>query len=160
MLRYVWSLGLGTWEAHGASVSYLIHSGLQAADGSEPYSPTAWSENNRRVAATIFVLDKITVMLTGNPPLMSQRYYTAPLPLDLRDEDLIADSDTLNRAVKALDERGWNTNGGLYPATVVRARCTMALIRDELIEVTMGKGGSPSPEYLMYDRPVFLTCLL
>lgn len=89
-------------------------------------------------------------MVTGRPPLFSHRYYTAPLPLDIRDEDLIADSDTLDRAVNALDQRGWNTNGGLYPATVVRARCMMALVRAELIEVTMSNGSNPSPEYLMY----------
>lgn len=103
----------------------------------------------------MFVFDKIGVMLTGHPPLLSHRYYTAPLPLDLRDEDLIADADTLNRAINSLDDRGWNTDGGLYPATVARARCMMAIIRDELIEVTMRNGRNPSLEQLLYDQKFF-----
>ncbi|XWW97678.1 hypothetical protein V2A60_005664 [Cordyceps javanica] len=137
------------WEAHGANVNYMIYLGLHTQDLSTPYVPTAWSENNRRMAAATFVSDKIGVMLTGNPPLISHHYYTAPLPLDLRDEDLIAGSTTLNNAINSLDERGWNTDGGLYPATVARARTMMALIRDEVIEVTMSNGRDPSLEYLM-----------
>lgn len=139
------------WEAHGESVSYIMFLGLHASDNSTPYTPTAWSENNRRLAAAIFVFDKIGVLLTGRPPLINHRYYTTPLPLDLRDEDLIAGSTTLNKAIASLDERGWNTDGGLYPATVARARCMMAMIRDEVIEVTMSNGRNPSLEYLMYD---------
>lgn len=148
-----WSryLALATWEVQGSAVNYMIFSNLQTSDAESPYRPTAWSENNRRVAAAVFVLDKLSVMVTGRPPLVSHRYYTAPLPLDLSDEDLIADSETLSRAISALDERGWNTSGGLYPATVARARCMMALIRDELVEVTMGNNSHPSAEYLLYE---------
>ncbi|KAM3544110.1 hypothetical protein ARSEF1564_002977 [Beauveria bassiana] len=144
-------LGLKMWEAHGANVNYMIFLGLHAPDTSAPYIPSAWSENNRRLAAATFVFDKIEVMLTGRPPLISHRFYTAPLPLDLRDEDLIAGSTTLNNAIASLDERGWNTDGGLYPSTVARARCMMALIRDEVIEVTMSNGRNPSLEYLIRD---------
>ncbi|OAA74181.1 Fungal transcriptional regulatory protein [Cordyceps fumosorosea ARSEF 2679] len=147
---YVWaSLGLPMWEAHGANVAYMVFLGLHAQENTSQYTPTAWSENNRRMAAGTFVFDKLGVMLTGRPPLISHRYYTAPLPLDLRDEDLIAGSTTLANAINSLDERGWNTEGGLYSATVVRARTMMALIRDEVIELTMSNGRNPSLEYLM-----------
>lgn len=147
-------LGLATWEAHGQAVNYMIYSDLHVADGSSLYKPNAWSENNRRLAASIFVFDKLDVMINGRLPLIGHRYYTAGLPLDIRDEDLIADSDMLDRAVNSLDERGWNTQGGLYPATVSRARCMMALIRDEVIEMTMGEA-IPSLSYLLYASMVW-----
>ncbi|EGX94297.1 Fungal transcriptional regulatory protein [Cordyceps militaris CM01] len=142
--------GLPIWEAHGANIAYLMFLGLHTQESNAPYIPTAWSENNRRLVAATFVFDKIGVMLHGHPPLISHRYYTAPLPLDLRDEDLIAGSATLNKAISSLDERGWNTDGGLYSATVARARTMMALVRDEVFEVTLSNGRNPTLEYLMY----------
>ncbi|KAJ3497072.1 hypothetical protein NLG97_g2177 [Lecanicillium saksenae] len=141
--------GLPIWESHGVAVNYIIYLNLHAPDVTTSYKPSAWSENNRRLACALFVFDKLGVMLTGRPPLLSHRYFAVPLPLDLRDEDLIAGSDVLERAINNLDERGWNTDGGLYPATVARARCMMAMIRDELIEATLNNRRNPSLEYLM-----------
>jgi hypothetical protein len=83
------------------------------------------------------VLDKVIVSFTGRPPLMSYRYASTPLPLDLRDEDLLSDGATLARAVAALDGNGWNTSGGVYSVTLLRARSMLAFIRDELVEIAL-----------------------
>lgn len=118
----------------------MTYLGLHVLENGDTYKPSFCSENKRRVVAQIFIGDKLSCAFSGRPPLLSRRYFSTPLPLDLRDEDLMSDSVTILRAAGELDERGWNMLGGLYPATIIRARCMMAFVRDELIEIALSKG--------------------
>lgn len=72
-----------------------------------------------------------------------------PLPLDLDDNVLFANHDTVCKAVLALDPGGWNTDGSHYPVTSLRARFMIALIRDELIELALGSRTDLSPDILL-----------
>lgn len=94
-------------------------------------------------------------MFTGRPPLLSHRYASTPLPLDIEDEVLTADEETIERAVARLDKKGWNTSNELYPATVLRARFMFALIRDELLEIALGSVRNSPIERLLYVMPTF-----
>ncbi|KAM5355048.1 hypothetical protein ACJ41O_001694 [Fusarium nematophilum] len=118
----------------------FIYIGLHDVQNSPEYKPTLASEYRRRLIAQIFSMDKSGVTFTGRPPLISRRYCSTPLPLDIADEDLIADADTLMRAVDNLDAQGWNTKGDVYPATFMRARALFSILRDELIELGLGRG--------------------
>lgn len=128
---------LSCWNSHGMTVSMLTFLGMHVQQPVTPYKPSLCSENKRRLFAQVFNSDKFTVSFTGRPPLITRRYCTTPLPLDIRDEDLTADESTLMSAVNSLDERGWNTKGELYPATLVRARYMIAIILDELVEIAL-----------------------
>jgi hypothetical protein len=111
--------------------------GLHALDTEMPYTPTLCSENSRRVVAQIFNVDKWCVAFSGRPPLIHRRFCTTPLPLDLADEELIADEATLRKAVSELDDRGWNTKGQIHPATLVRARRMLAGNLEEVMEIAL-----------------------
>ncbi|KAL7949350.1 hypothetical protein V8C42DRAFT_310649 [Trichoderma barbatum] len=126
------------WYSHGAAVSMMTFMGLHALEKEIPYTPTLCSENNRRVVAQVFNGDKFCVAFSGRPPLLNRRYCSTPLPLDLRDEDLIADDATLQKAVQDLDDRGWNTKGQIYPVTLIRARRMLAAMLEEVMEVALG----------------------
>lgn len=112
--------------------------GLHALEEETLYTPTLCSEMKRRLVAQIFNSDKYCVAFSGRPPLLNRRYCSTPLPLDLRDEDLVADEETLKKAVEELDEYGWNTRGQIYPVTLIRARRMFADILDEVMEVALG----------------------
>jgi hypothetical protein len=127
-------------------MSYL---GLHALDDEPPYTPSFCSENKRRLATMVFGSDKLGVAFTGRPPLVSSRYYSTPWPLDISDEDLAADEATLEKATSSLDAQGWNTQGHIYSATVMRARAMISLIRDELIEIALGRGRYVTIEQLL-----------
>lgn len=116
----------------------LTFLGLHVQSDSPDHRPSLVSENRRRIFAQVFNIDKVMVSFTGRPPLISRRYSTTPLPLDLRDVDLLAGGETLTRAVEALDERGWNTDGRLHSSTLLRARAMIAYIREELFEIALG----------------------
>lgn len=129
----------------------LTSLGLHALENDELYEPTLCSEYKRRLVAQIFASDKLGVAFTGRPPLISRRYCSTPLPLDFRDEDLAADQATLKRASQSLDAKGWNTDGGLYPISVIRARCIFAFVRDEIVEVALDKRVYATIDQLLYD---------
>ncbi|KAL6863627.1 N-terminal binuclear Zn cluster-containing/DNA binding domain-containing protein [Trichoderma novae-zelandiae] len=128
-----------TWRSTAESVALVTFLGMHAESNSPSYEPTLASESRRRLFAQLFVGEKDGVLFTGRPPRLSHRYAFTPLPLDLRDEDLLVGGEALERAVEGLDENGWNTGGKIYSATVTRARCIVALIRDELVEIGIGR---------------------
>ncbi|KAL6357296.1 hypothetical protein LRP88_07454 [Fusarium phalaenopsidis] len=125
------------WRYHADTVSLMTFLGLHAGFDNPNYVPTLSTENKRRIAARVFTIDKVMVSFTGRPPLLGRRYFSTPLPLDIRDEELLADQETLTRAVQALDEHGWNRNGELHSATLTRARVQIAVIKDEMLEIAL-----------------------
>lgn len=117
----------------------MTYQGLHADTLDEPYKPTLSSELRRRTCWAFFKLDKGIVSFTGRPPLITRHYVSTPLPLDLKDDYLFADRTTLEHAVaNTLDSRGWNTEGGFYNSTIIRARAILAVIRDEVFEIALG----------------------
>ncbi|KAJ0349059.1 hypothetical protein COL154_013665 [Colletotrichum chrysophilum] len=112
------------------------------------YKPTLASEIKRRLVYKIFVIDKVVSSITGRPPLLSRRYMLTPPPLDLKDDYLVADEETLTRAVASLDSNGYNTDGAAYSITFWRARAQLMIIRDEIFEISLGVEGATSAETL------------
>lgn len=139
---------LTSYASFSVAVSMMIFLGLQAQRQNASYKPTLWSENRRRLFNQIYTSDKLHVSFTGRPPLLNRHYCWTPLPLDIRDEDLASDQGTLQLAVESLDANGWNTNGAMYPATVLRARAMIAYIREELVEIALTNNINVTLEYL------------
>jgi hypothetical protein len=75
---------------------------------------------------------------------------TTPLPLDINDDYLFGDPETLRaRVADSLDEKGWNTEGGHYPATYTRGRTMIAYIKGEAFEIALGNGPAVSSADLL-----------
>lgn len=86
----------------------------------------------------MFGLDKNLVSITGRPPLLSTRYVSTPLPLDLKDDYLFANADELEHIIcSKLDSSGWNIEGGVYYSTTLRARSKLAVMADEIFELVL-----------------------
>ncbi|OAA54665.1 C6 transcription factor [Cordyceps fumosorosea ARSEF 2679] len=142
-------LSMSSWDTGASSIAFMTFLGTQTTEEDEAatYTPTFYSEYKRRIAVHVFTRDKLGVAFTGRPPFISHRYFSAPMPLDIADEDLL-DPTRLQRAAKSLDANGWNTAGRLYASTAIRARFMISMIRDELIEATLGKA-SLNVDYLL-----------
>lgn len=65
--------------------------------------------------------------------------------MDLTDEQMMATGEELDIIRSRLDPDGWNTEGGLYPNTIIRAWMCMSLIRDEILELSLGP-----PNHMVY----------
>lgn len=89
------------------------------------------------MAARVYNIDKVVVSFTGRPPMLSRRYFSRPLPLDISDEDLMTGGDAIKRAVQALDENGFSSDGDVLGASLIRARAQLAYIKEELLEMAL-----------------------
>ncbi|KAF5492521.1 Pyrrolocin cluster transcription factor fsdR [Colletotrichum siamense] len=139
---------LSCWMYNGEAVSLMTFLGLHVNSTKGVYKPTLASEIKRRLVYKIFVIDKVVSSITGRPPLLSRRYMLTPPPLDLKDDYLVADEETLSRAVASLDSNGYNTDGAAYSITFWRARAQLMIIRDEIFEISLGVEGATSAETL------------
>lgn len=74
----------------------------------------------------------------GRPPALSRRYTTCQIPLDLSDDEIMAEGEELETIKSKLDSNGGSTSGKMYPSTVCRAWMFMSLIRDEILEISLG----------------------
>ncbi|KAF5019460.1 hypothetical protein F66182_8542 [Fusarium sp. NRRL 66182] len=125
------------WRSLAEAVALLTFLGLHVGSDDTNYVPSLCSEHKRRTAARVFVNDKIAVSFTGRPPLLSRRYFSCPLPLAIGDQDLLGDEATARRAIQALDENGYDPDGDVLGAALVRSRTQIALIKDELLEMAL-----------------------
>ncbi|TQV93799.1 C6 transcription factor [Cordyceps javanica] len=141
-------LSMSSWDNNASSVACMTFLGAQAEEQPAPYTPTFYTEHRRRIAVHVFTRDKLGVAFTGRPPLISHRYFSTPMPLDISDEDLL-DTARLERAAQSLDSNGWNTQGKLYSSTAIRARFMISMIRDELFEATLSKSSHVNIDYLL-----------
>ncbi|KAF4847432.1 hypothetical protein CGCSCA4_v005449 [Colletotrichum siamense] len=130
---------LSCWQSHGECVTLLTSLGLHIDDSApnQPYVPTLASELRRRLFGHVFHSDKAGSTFTGRPPLLCGKFTSTPLPLALRDEDLLADEDTRKAAAAALDCHGWNRDGTLPPVGNLRARVCFSMIRDDIFEIAL-----------------------
>lgn len=96
------------------------------------------SEFRRRLFCFVFITDKQLATFMGRPPALSRRYSTCRIPLDLSDAQMMTDGEELEGIKARLDPNGWSTSGEVYPNTVCRAWMMMSLIRDEILELSLG----------------------
>ncbi|KAK3166840.1 hypothetical protein OEA41_009965 [Lepraria neglecta] len=143
------------WKRHGSLVSSVTAYGLHR-EPKEGYPDTFMaSELRKRQFIGVFITDKTLATMTGRPPLLSRRYSTCQLPLDLSEEQLMADEPELSHIRSKLDSDGWNTSGEVYPSTWARALLLMNLIREEVLEMSLSISNDCSELMLehLYPEP-------
>ncbi|KAI1505176.1 hypothetical protein F5X99DRAFT_416250 [Biscogniauxia marginata] len=140
------------WTYHAEAVAMLTFLGYHVLDNAKPYRPTLSSEIKRRLYHQVYIIDMVIVSFTGRPPLLSRRFASTPLPLDIKNHDLFTDQNSLIKAADSLDGRGWNTEGVVHSCSLMRGRAILAAIREELFEFALGQGQVVSVEALLDIR--------
>lgn len=113
--------------------------GLHRIPDDSDYRPSVTSEVKRRLCANVFYIDKIIATFTGRPPLLSGRYISTPLPLDVAEEVLMGDRQALLEAARRIKDTGGCPYGGneIRSITMLRARTKFAYIRDEILDLAL-----------------------
>lgn len=81
---------------------------------------------------------------TGRPPSLSKRYVIKHPILDASDEAIM--TEDASKIQEGLNEFGYNKEGKVYRATVVRAFFFLSFIYEDILEISLGN----SP--VDYDR--------
>ncbi|WXC56031.1 hypothetical protein SNK03_001973 [Fusarium graminearum] len=129
--------GLTCWSYAAETVALLTFLGLHVGVEDPNYVPSLCSEHKRRITARVYALDKVLVSFTGRPPLLSHRYFSGPLAIDIDDQDLMGGDAAIKRAMSRLDDNGFRPDGELLGAALIRARVQIALIKGELLEMAL-----------------------
>lgn len=142
---------LSCWCFHAETIAAMTFLGthVENDDYTVDRPPSLSSEFQRRLFCFVFNTDKVLASFTGRPPLLSRRYVSTRLPLDLADEWLLSDKETLKRKVGELDDKGWSQDDAIYPVSSLRARFSFAIIRDEVFEIALAVGARPSETFLL-----------
>ena len=112
--------------------------GLHRASESQSSKVSVRSEVRRRIYATVFNIDKILASFTGRPPFLSHRYASCPMPLDVDDETFFMPVEERLKVIAKLKPNGWNSEGRITSATYVRVNTCLAIVRDEILEISLG----------------------
>ncbi|KNG82297.1 hypothetical protein ANOM_008700 [Aspergillus nomiae NRRL 13137] len=136
----------------GDLVSCIHAMGLHRPHPPDSSVPFFLSQTRKRVFTASYRTDKNLATFLGRPPRLSYHYCDVELPLDLDDHSLILDHLSLDKAVRQLTSDGWGAfSGGLRPATVIRLRYMIARLREQVMELSLGRGfvGSRESELQM-----------
>lgn len=125
------------WRLHGDAVAMTTYLGLHTLPSQRHGSVSICLEIKTRLFAVMFNIDKVVATFTGRPPLLSRRYCSTPLPLDISDEALLKGAESVRRTLKPFEGGVRAEFLQIHPTTLLRVRVQMAYIRDEVLEIAL-----------------------
>ncbi|PYI01634.1 hypothetical protein BO78DRAFT_327160 [Aspergillus sclerotiicarbonarius CBS 121057] len=128
-------------------VSQCFAMGLHRQSSLQEGVPFFLSETRKRIFAATFTRDKNLATYLGRPPLIDSHFSDLLLPLDLDDDEITNPENIRGPRGTNLDSGGWNTNESrpgrsLRSVTGLRLRCGMALLRERVLRLSLGNGGT------------------
>ncbi|MCJ1405796.1 hypothetical protein MMC11_009026 [Xylographa trunciseda] len=127
------------WRRHGALAGAITSLGLHRGSDATNSPSVMVAELRKLIFAAAFIQDKQLATFTGRPPALSRRYSVCQLPVDLTDMELMADDEELKVIMDTkLDAAGWRKDAIVTQGTTLRAWMIMAIIRDEILELSLG----------------------
>lgn len=117
-----------------ALLSCNLHQDIKADND----TPFFMAELRKRLFICVYENDKNASVSAGRPPRLTRQYCQLQIPLDLTDAQTMSDGSKLERAVRELDEDGWNQNGVVQKCTFARLSAQNALITEEILEISLG----------------------
>ncbi|GIK07291.1 hypothetical protein Aspvir_002951 [Aspergillus viridinutans] len=101
--------------------------------------PFFLAELRKRLMAGAYIMDKQLATFLGRPPQISWRYCDVQLPLDLRYDEILADPVTRDAAINRLDANGWNSQGVIQTAQLLRIALLVSSIREQILELSLSR---------------------
>lgn len=124
-------------------------------------TPFFVSETRKRIFAAAARRDKSLATYLGRPPLIHRFHCDVMLPLDLDDADILLTGEELAEALRNVDQEGWNKSANskekLRPATVIRLRYHTSILRERVLDISLGPRTESLTENAWY---VFCTLLV
>ncbi|KAF2492744.1 hypothetical protein BU16DRAFT_466528 [Lophium mytilinum] len=126
------------WQKSGEINNALLAFGLHQEIKVDADTPFFIAEFRKRLFVQAYGSDKATAAFVGRPPRLSHQYCLLQLPLDLSDDQLMADGLDIGVALTCLDEEGWNRRGSINSCTWARICAHHARIYEDILEISLG----------------------
>ena len=144
------ALGFLLWRYHGDLISATTALGLHREPDSRHKQISIKSEIRRRIFASVFSADKTLASFTGRPPFLSHRYSSCSMLLDINDDVWLMNEEERAKIISKLTPHGWNVDGQVTTVTYLRINMYLALIRDEILEISLGSWNECLPNCILY----------
>lgn len=130
--------------------------GLHRLQISNAEIPFFLSETRKRLFTACYRTDKNMAMFLGRPPRLQDHFCDTDMPLDLEDDTLVLDPESLREVLPKLSSDGWGSGsiyeeGNIRPATAVRVRYMIAKLRERVVALFVGKKTKTFDEDVQYD---------
>ncbi|RHZ44314.1 putative chromatin structure remodeling complex protein RSC3 [Aspergillus thermomutatus] len=135
-----------TWQKLGDLTTIVFAFGLHQV-GDDRNTPFFLCELRKRIMVGAYGLDKDIALFLGRPPRICRQYCNIQSPLDLTWEELTAAPSVRQAALMRLDAQGWNTEGKLDSGARGRTIYLACLIREDILELSIGRGGENVEEH-------------
>lgn len=126
------------WKRSGILATAMIFFNLHQEIKVDDDTPFFIAELRKRLFVCAYENDKYSAIYNGRPPRLTRRYCMLQSPLDLTDEQLMADGPELQLAVQSLDEQGWNSDQRVQRCTFARLFIPNSLLAEEILEISLG----------------------
>ncbi|EEP82022.1 predicted protein [Uncinocarpus reesii 1704] len=144
------------YRGFGTLVSDMFAMGYHRQQPPGPGIPFFLSQTRKRIFSAAYRSDKNLATFLGRPPRVQLLYCDITLPLDLDDESLMLTGDALTAALENLDADGWNLErtqeGRFRPASILRLRYIIAVQREKILELSLGRKPDNYVEVLYKNR--------
>ena len=110
------------WRKVGDLTSDIYAHGVYRESFNSSNTPFFLVECRRRIFARAYHYDKSMSSLFDRPPRILKRYSDCEMPLNLSDEEVLAEPVVLEEACRRLTEDGWNAEGKFFSSTWTRVR--------------------------------------
>lgn len=120
------------WHLLGDLSSDIYNLGVHQEASITSGAPFFLAECRRRCFAKSYHLDSLLSSLFNRPPRILRRFADCKLPLNLSEEELLADPVRVEQACSKLSSDGWNPEGTYFPTTAIRLRYLTGEIREEV----------------------------
>ena len=100
--------------------------------------PFFLQECRRKVFAAAYRSDKTLATFLGRPLRLPSQYSDIRPPLDISDESLVVEGQTLDAVLLSVKKNGWNTQRQIWLAGFIRVRYIMSAFREEIPEICLG----------------------
>ncbi|KAK3679719.1 hypothetical protein LTR78_000095 [Recurvomyces mirabilis] len=124
------------WRALGDVSSDVLAAGYHNEKLITQDTPFFLAETRRRVFVKAYVLNMALSSLFDRPPRISRRYSSTLAPLNLSDDEVLAEPEQLRAAQSRLSADGWDMSGPYYPSSFIRMRLATAEISEEILDQT------------------------
>ncbi|KAK4565902.1 hypothetical protein LTR86_003751 [Recurvomyces mirabilis] len=150
------------WRALGDVSSDILAAGYHNEKLITQDTPFFLAETRRRVFVKAYVLNMALSSLFDRPPRISRRYSSTLAPLNLSDDEVLAEPERLRAAQSRLSADGWDMSGPYYPSSFIRMRLATAEISEEILDQTYQPsipGARERLQYVLSTSHELLPCL-
>lgn len=143
-------LGFKVWRRLNHVSSAVFADGLHETVKEGQHLPFFLIQLRKRIFARVYGSDISFAVFLGRPPRVSKRFCFTNMPLDLDEDAYELVGDTLDQELSHLDQNGWNSRGVVRKSAVVRWSMITSMIREDTLEVLLGRNLSNVPQRIRY----------